>query len=306
MLDCLLRHGVDVPHSCRSGICQTCMMKAVSGQPDDISQMGLKDAQIKQNYFLACSCFAKTDLEVALLDASELSQNTTVTQISMLADDVVALHLKRPVNFEYYPGQFVNIHNPQGIARSYSLASCPHSDQDLVFHIRVIPNGLVSTWIQKELKAGDEIAITEAMGECIYLPEYRDHNLLLLGTGTGLAPLHGILRSALQQQHQGQIYLYHGVAKQEGLYLHSELKTLAQNHDNLHYRPCVTDEAPGDVDIRKGIFTDLLGQDFQSFEKFKVFLCGNPKMVNDTKRFVFLKGASMSDLYSDPFVPSQP
>ena len=33
VLDCLLASGLAIPHSCRNGVCQTCLMRAIEGTP---------------------------------------------------------------------------------------------------------------------------------------------------------------------------------------------------------------------------------------------------------------------------------
>ena len=63
-------------------------------------------------------------------------------------------------------------------------------------------------------------------GNCFYIPDNPEQNLLLIGTGCGLAPLYGIIRDALAQGHRGAIKLYHGSKTVESLYMSKELKVL--------------------------------------------------------------------------------
>ncbi|MDP1166043.1 hypothetical protein Q6281_31615, partial [Klebsiella pneumoniae] len=73
--------------------------------------------------------------------------------------------------------------------------------------------------------------------------------LILIGTGSGIAPLHGILRDALRQGHTGPIHIYHGTRQPEDLYLDQSLHDLASRHDNVHYYPCVSQpDAPPSPD----------------------------------------------------------
>ena len=64
----LTRHGMLIPSSCQSGVCQTCITKAVKGTPPVESQQGLKDTLAKQNYFLACICKPTEDMELSVAD----------------------------------------------------------------------------------------------------------------------------------------------------------------------------------------------------------------------------------------------
>ena len=62
----LQRHGVSIPSSCCSGVCQTCLLLAVKGTVPAEGQKGLKPTLQKQNFFLACICKPTVDIEIAL------------------------------------------------------------------------------------------------------------------------------------------------------------------------------------------------------------------------------------------------
>jgi ferredoxin-NADP reductase/ferredoxin len=307
VLDCLIRHGVSVNYACKSGVCQSCMMLAISGHPTSESQAGLKDSLRKQNFFLICTCVPDGDLEIQRPEAGMVSEQTTVLSVDRLNPEIVRLRLQRPDGYEYYPGQFLNLYNTQGISRSYSLASAPGEEDFLELHIRRIPGGHVSDWAYGELTTGDNVIISQATGDCFYLPGRAEQPLLLIGTGTGLAPLYGILREALRQGHSGPIHLYHGSrapdghATPHGLYLIDELRQLAAENSQLHYHPCVSSgTAPGGM--REGRANELALADHPDLTGWRLFLCGQEEMVKTTKQKAFLAGASLQDIYADPFV----
>ncbi|MBU2970734.1 hypothetical protein KO527_15380 [Pseudoalteromonas sp. C2R02] len=58
----------------------------------------------------------------------------------------------------------------------------------------------------------------------MYLESHLNNDLVLIGTGTCLASLIGIIKQALGNNHQGKITLFHGSRYQDGLYLHQDLK----------------------------------------------------------------------------------
>jgi len=65
VLDCLTRNGHEIPYSCKSGVCQSCLMKAESGTLPAKSQAGLNAPTKAEHYFMACVCMPETDLVVA-------------------------------------------------------------------------------------------------------------------------------------------------------------------------------------------------------------------------------------------------
>jgi ferredoxin-NADP reductase len=305
VLNCLTAHGVPVPSSCHAGICQTCMMHAVNGKIPLSAQAGLKPTLAAQNYFLACSCYPEEDIEVSFPEAGVGKFSATVIDVKPLNSEVTCLQLRPETQIKYKPGQFISLFKDSVTARSYSLASVPAIEEHLQLHVRKVPKGLVSNWVHDELKAGDKLEISDAAGDCFYVAGNQDQNLLFIGTGSGLAPLYGIIRDSLLQGHQGSIKLYHGCETVDGLYLVKELRALSLRYPNFSYTPCISgsiasqDAASGNFAI--GMVLDIALAENPQLSGWRVFLCGHPQMVNSGKREVFFAGASMQDIYADPF-----
>ncbi len=304
VLDCLTRHGHDIPSSCHSGVCQTCMMRAVNGNPPAEAQTDLKATLAAQNYFLACSCKPKSDLEVVLA-GSEVVQRVTarIVDKQTLNQEIVKISLRCQQPFTYQPGQFLNVFRRDGLSRSYSIASIPQENETIDLHVRKLEGGQMSTWLHDELAIDDELDVSGATGDCFYVPGDPSQNLLLVGTGSGLAPLWGILRDALARGHHGTIHLFHGSHSVVGLYLIDELRTLTQHHENFHYTPCVSsDDVP--EGFTPGRADQVALKQYPKLDGWRIYLCGHPEMVAVLKRRAFLSGASLQDIYADPFVIS--
>lgn len=300
VLDALTRQGVSIPSSCRNGVCQTCMMQSVDANVPSAAQNGLKSTLQAQNYFLACVCHPTEDMTVSLPDNTDRLLSATVTAVRQLNDEIKCVGLDCPTLESYHAGQFINLYQDSECARSYSLASVP-TDGYLRLHVRRLPDGRVSNWIHDELKIGDSVQISIPVGSCFYLPDAPQQPLLLIGTGSGLAPLIGIARDALNQQHTGDIYLYHGSHDVAGLYLVDELREMAEHYSNFHYVPCVSGDdvteqyqAGRAVDVALAAHPDLTG--------WRVFLCGNPNMVKTARKKAYLAKAAMNDIYADAFL----
>ena len=301
VLDCMTAHDVTVPSSCRAGLCQTCLMQTVTGKVPEVAQIGLKPTLAAQNYFLACACYPEEDIEVKLPSPGVGKYSAVVVDINPLNADIVCLELSVGTKLKYKAGQFINLHKDTVTARSYSLASVPEIDEHLHLHIRKLPNGHVSPWIHHALKVGDSVDISDANGNCFYIADNPDQNLLLIGTGSGLAPLYGIIRDALAQGHRGALKLYHGSKTAESLYMSDELRSLAARYPNFAYTPCVSGP-----DVPQGFTSgrahDVAIQENQDLAGWRVFLCGHPEMVATGKKLAFFAGASMRDIYADPFI----
>jgi len=166
--------------------------------------------------------------------------------------------------------------------------------------VRKITGGLLSGWLSRNLKARDTVTISEASGDCFYVPGNAGQNIFLIGTGSGLALLYGIIRGPLLNGHSGQLKLYHGSYSAGGFYLVAELRKLAQAHVNFSYVPCVSGEEAQDA-YAQGMVLDMAPRDNPGLSGWRVFLCGNPDMVNAAKGEAYLSGAAINDIFADPF-----
>lgn len=300
VLSALLQHGFDIPHACQAGACQSCIMQATSGTIPVAAQQGLKPAQIAQGYFLACCCEPSSDMEICL-EQSSRRHNARVVAKELLRPNTLRLRLQVADDYPYHAGQYTTLW-ANSMGRSYSLASLPGADPWLEMHIRRVAGGQLSPWLFDSLQTGDEIALQAASGNCFYLPEAQDQPIILIGTGTGLAPLYGIVRDALRQGHRGEVHLIHGSVHTDGLYLHEELRQLEQIHGNLHYHACVLEGEDVAPDISVANIDVLAFGIVDQPQDWRVFLCGESKMVDSLKKRFFLAGTAMKNIYTDPFL----
>lgn len=301
VLDSLTAQGVHIPHSCRSGVCQTCMMQAIHGKPTPRSQEGIKPTLVEQNYFLACSCHPQEDMEVVLPANGIVRLDGKISGIQLLTVDILGIRIKPAQPFTYRAGQYINLFKDENTSRCYSLASVHALDEELFLNVRRVPGGVVSNWIASTLREGDSVTISEAIGDCFYTPGKPEQDILLIGTGSGLAPLYGIVRDALQKGHRGQIVLYHGNYSADGFYLVDELKSLEREHPNFNYLACVSEPTAHLNGYRQGMVLQVALQDHPDLGGWRVFLCGHPEMVKAAKRETYLAGAAIQDIYADPF-----
>ncbi len=303
VLDAALRCGVPARYSCRNGICQSCMLRATAGQPSEMSQKGLKPAVASQGYFLACQHVPTESLTVSLDEAKGTYSSVSILSNEALSGDVYKISLSLPKEREYKTGQFVNLRKDSGEIRCYSLACVSEARATLELHVRLIRGGAVSTWLCNTANVGQKVEISEGRGDCVFVPDRSkaDKPILLMGTGTGLSSLYGTINIALESNHSGEIFLYHGASKKHQLYLVDELLALEDRHPNFHYVPCVSGEA-GSFGFREGRSHDLALKDNKELKEYLVFTCGNPEMVRSAKRRAYMQGATLHNIFGDAFV----
>jgi NAD(P)H-flavin reductase len=265
----------------------------------------LKDSLRAQNYFLACQATPTEDLEISLAGATALEASARIVGVERLTTDVLRILLEPQQAFAYRAGQFVTLLRDDGLARAYSLASLP-AERGLELHVRLLPRGAMSNWLASDSALGSLVRLRGPSGDCCYVPGYPDQPLVLVGVGTGLAPLWGVVREALAAKHHGRIELWHGARTPEGLYLCDELTALAARHRNFSYHPCALEPGQTPSAVPLGLLDQLLLEAVPSFAERRVYLCGDAGIVQLIKRQVFLAGASLQQIHADAFVGSSP
>lgn len=300
VLDALLRNGMKAPHSCKAGACGSCLMRAADGALPAKAQAGLKDSWKAQGYFLACVCRPETDLEV--MTGVDTQLGAMIQSLQFLSADVLEVRLRCDAPISFRAGQYVTLVREGGLARSYSIASLPH-EGELELHVRRIAGGKMSGWLHDEARIGERLSVLGPSGECFYVPGKEEQPMLLVGTGTGLAPLYGILRDALRQGHRGPIHLFHGALHTGGLYLVDELRRLMQRHSQVEYIPAVLNgsEAEG---LEVGSIDQVVLKRLPKLSGWRGYVCGDPAIVQLLKKKLFLSGMASRDIYADAFLPT--
>lgn len=307
VLDCLLRHGEPLPYACKAGMCQACLVRAVDCDATTESRKWIKPALQAKGYTLACQWVPEGDVRAEPPRLADFAIESTIASLTALNPHVCRVRLKiadpRGM-FAYRPGQYLSATNPHGCVRAYSIANDFAAEGELELHVSRTSHGEWSGWLFNEARIGDTLYLSGPHGSCHYDPrEDAGQPLLMAGTGTGLAPLYGIVRDALTQGHKAPIRLYHGGRSVDQLYLVQELRTLTAQHANFTYVACVFEHAAANEPYRHCRIEQALQEDQSALDlrESRVFLCGAPDFVHGLRKRLYLQGARSEHIHCDPF-----
>ncbi len=133
--------------------------------------------------------------------------------------------------FEYRPGQFLTLRIPSdrtgSVARCYSLASSPFSDDAPKVTIKRTADGYGSNWLCDRISAGDSLEVLPPSG--VFTPKSFDHDFLLFAAGSGITPVMSILKSALTQG-SGKVTLVYANRDEKSVIFAEELRALGEKH----------------------------------------------------------------------------
>ena len=150
----------------------------------------------------------------------------------------------------------------------------------------------------KTLAVGDTIKLSGPYGR-FFLREAREEPSVLIGGGTGLAPLKSIVRHVLETGLPQRLYLYQGARAQADLYDVDFFRGLEAEHpEQFTYRPCLSDEQ---WDGPQGMVTDVVEDDFPTLRKHTAYLCGPPPMVEAAMKTLMRKRLFPRDIFREDF-----
>jgi NAD(P)H-flavin reductase/ferredoxin len=288
LLDALNGAGLSVPYSCRAGSCHACLVRCIRGEPQDARPDALDVRKREQGWRLACQCRVVDDLDVEIFDPTRDGSPARVSGCDWLSPSVLRLRLEPGRALRYRAGQHLVLWTASGVARPYSLASVPGEDSDLEFHIDCSrPGAFVD--IARTLEPGDTIRLGELRGGALhYDPDWQERPLWLLAAGTGLGPLWGILREALNAHHQGPIRVMH-VAREH--YLAEPLQALATEHAQLQVEG-----------VEVEAFQMALSRLHVTSRQTIALVCGSPARVEGFSKRLFIAGLPRGQLLADVFL----
>jgi CDP-4-dehydro-6-deoxyglucose reductase len=314
LLDAAIGARWKLPHGCGGGNCGLCKARLLRGEIDypNIRPLGLSDAEVAAGYVLLCQARAGSDLELELRDVRPADQTgplrlpCRIDSAVLAAHDVMRVLLRRPpaVDFHFKPGQYADVLLPGDRRRSFSIASPPHDSRLLELHVRRVHGGEFSEWLFGGGTANSAdalITIEGPLGQFFYrdMPA-AGGPLLLVGGGTGLAPLLSILRHVVENHVARELILYWGVRGSADLYDDSRLRALLKGAPRSRYVP-VLSQPEASWRGRTGFVHAAVLEDLGDLGMHEIYAAGPPAMIEAVRREFAAHGAARDRLYCDSF-----
>lgn len=247
--------------------------------------------------------------------------NATVCETILVNPETMILRIA-PVGWElpdYIPGQFavlglpgsaarIPLSDPETeapdpdnfIVRAYSIASSSKEKEYLEFYVSLVRSGALTPRLFA-LKRGDQLHLGSKLRGMFTLQDIPDQvNLIMMGTGTGLAPYMSMIRTFLTHGSKRRFTVFHGARHSWDLGYRSELSTLNNILANFTYIPVISRPAEEVIPWggQVGHLQDMWARGLvevqwglpPSPDNTHVFLCGNPGMVTDTLKLLEARG----------------
>jgi ferredoxin/flavodoxin---NADP+ reductase len=237
-----------------------------------------------------------------------------VLSVRHWTDTLFSFTATRNSGFRFQNGQFAMIGlevDGRPLLRAYSMASANHEEALEFFSIKVADGPLTSR-LQK-IKEGDTILVgRKATGTLITDNLIAGKRLLLLSTGTGLAPFASLIKDPDVYDTFETIVLVHGCRQVSELAYGEQLvATLAEDElfgplmrEQFVYYPTVTREPfrnrgrITDLITSEQLFNDI-GLPPLDIETDRIMLCGSPGMLEELRQ-TFEQRGFLEGSHSEP------
>ena len=313
LLATLMSQGIFIPSACGGrGSCAYCKVKVLDGGgPLLPTERPLLTAEeIDAGVRLSCQCKVRNDM--ALEIPEELfnirEYRAVVERLTDLTHDCkgVRIRLVEPDEIRFRAGQYVQLRSePYGdvkdeVYRAYSVASAPAETGAVELIVRLVPDGIMTTYVFEHLREGAEVVLNGPYGE-FYLRE-GDARPVFIAGGSGIAPIRSILLDTPDEvARRGGIFFF-GAREKRDLVLLDEMREFAEAHTGYEYVPALSAPAEGDGwDGETGLITEVLDRRLESVENVEAYLCGSPGMIDACIEVLKGKGLAEELIFYDKF-----
>lgn len=235
-----------------------------------------------------------------------------VVQIKQETKDTVTLCFKQPGlrKIKYKAGQYLTLSfriNGRKYARPYSFSSSPSADSLLEVTIKRVPDGIVSNYINDQVKVDDTIEVMEPMGDFLFEPTATVKEVYLWGVGSGITPLYSLAKEILATQSNVKVHLVYGNKNQESTIFHNALQQLSGKYPDTftisHFYSRL------DPIVHQNSYTGRINNEFVhsllsnhiNLNNCAHYICGPETLKNTIKQVLTEIGTQLNAIYTEDF-----
>ncbi len=211
-----------------------------------------------------------------------------------------SFELQKPLEMDFLAGQYLSVKvTDQGVRRSYSICSTPDIKHGFEFLVDRKPGGVGCQYFDN-LQFGDEIEVLGPLGNFVMANDEHEKEVMLVATGSGIAPLRAMILNQLQVHHdERKIALLWGMRHETELFWELDFQDISQEIDNFEFIPTIS-QPVADWPLAVGRVTDYLKK-AELREQTAYYLCGNARMINEVKSILQQRGVVAELIHHEKF-----
>jgi ring-1,2-phenylacetyl-CoA epoxidase subunit PaaE len=239
------------------------------------------------------------------------SYTLKVQEVRLETNDTVTICFKQPglKKIKYLAGQYLTLQfriNGRRYIRPYSFSSTPIIDSTLDVTVKRVPGGIVSNYINDNVKVEDVIEVQEPLGDFIFELDESIKSVVFWGVGSGITPLFSMIKDLLMNQSVIDIYLVYGNKSNSSVIFKDQLEKLKKKYserfkiysfyskeeffyeDSHNYR--------GRIDSS---FVESLVKNIEYPSRH--YICGPVGLKNTVKQSLINLGENINNVFSEDF-----
>lgn len=313
LLFALKEKEIFIPSACGGrGSCGYCKVKVNNIDtpylPTELPY--LSEDEKKNNIRLSCQIKVKSNLNIRIPEhlLSVHQYKTKVTSLINLTYDIkqVVLEIEENETINFKAGQYIQFEVPpyklsnESVYRAYSIASSPSDNKRIELEIRLVPNGICTTYVHQFLKVGDKININGPYGE--FFLRDTDAEIIFIAGGSGMAPIKSILLDMQEKGIKRKATYFFGARTTKDLFLIDLMNDLMNKMPNFTFIPALSDkQSDPDWKGERGLITEIVDKYVENGINKEAYLCGSPGMINACVSVLTKKGIPIEKIYYDKF-----
>lgn len=209
-----------------------------------------------------------------IIEITEITNQLRTIVLKIAQEDVA----------QFIPGQFIVLDLPVGVKRldrwrSYSIANNPAEEGVIELCIVKVPEGKATTYLFEEIGIGTQLIYKGPEGN-FCLPNQIDTDLLMICTGTGVAPFRSMIKDIYSNNRtRHSVHLIYGTRRKEGILYKEEFEELKKANKLFQYSIALSrEDYKGYRGYVHGIYDQI---PLEKLKESKIFLCGWQNMIDE-------------------------
>jgi Na+-transporting NADH:ubiquinone oxidoreductase subunit F len=313
LLGVLSAQKIFIPSACGGrGSCGLCKLKIMDGGGPVLptEEPHLSKEERAASVRLSCQVKVRNDLKIEIPEElfNIREYHAEVAGIEDLTYDIkrVTLALRDPDAIKFTPGQYVQLEcpvykmSPEPVYRAYSVASDPDDQHQVELIIRLVPNGICTTWVFDFMQQGDSVKINGPYGDFRLQDSGRE--MIFIAGGSGMAPFCSMLATMKKRQDPRKTRYFFGAKAVKDLFYVDKMKQFETELPDFKFIPALSEPAPeDDWQGETGLITEVVGNHYQDCSDKEAYLCGSPGMIDACLKVLKERGMTEEYIFFDKF-----